>query len=99
MIQYLKLEEDMIITVFDKTVEVDDYEIIVKNNQEGELVLSIKYDGVFSVECTEHDTKRVADALNAAVAVLSKMNCNTIEQEIGLTKEVFIDPAVAGCRH
>lgn len=91
----------MIITVFDKAVEVEDYEIVVKNTKEGKLLVTIGYEGVFSVEFSDKDTKRLNDTMFAALKVLASSKCSTenVQEAIDLYKKVVVvDPAMSNCR-
>lgn len=90
----------MVIKVFDKSVDVEDYEIIVKNTKEGKLLISISYENVFSIEFSEQDTKRLNDTMFSALKVLSSTQCHTedLQQAINLYKTVVVEPTVSGCR-
>ena len=89
----------MIIKVFDKMVAVEDYEIIVKNTQEGKLLMLIGYEDVFSIEFSEEDTKRLNDTMHSAFKVLSSTTCNSedVQKAINLYKNVVVDPIISGC--
>lgn len=70
----------MRVTLFDKTIELEDYEVIVKTTKEGTLTTAISTEDVFLIELDAKDTNRIYETFLSAIKML--IGSNNISQAV-----------------
>lgn len=68
----------MKVTLMDKTFDIEDFEIIVKNTRDGNLVSSFTEVGdasVFEMVLDEAETKRLINTFSSAISYMNNSTC------------------------